>query len=238
MRKLAFLILIVLAIAIQFNSCKHEPTQPIYNGTDTTGNGHGNNNGSENNQTNDSICFNTQILPLIVNNCATSGCHDATSRVEGLNLTTYSAIRRMVNPTTMKGSLLSVAQSTGRNRMPPPPMAPMDTAAINLIKKWMTQGALNRICTDANGCDSSNVTYSSKIASIVNTNCKGCHQATNAGGGISLTSYAEVKSSVQNGTFMCTVHQNAGCSPMPKGGKLTACDIRKLEIWIANGYPQ
>lgn len=235
MRKYLILTLIVLSIALQFNSCKHEPAEPVYNGADTTGNSNGN--GNNNNHLNDSVCFNTQILPLIVNNCATTGCHDATSRVEGLNLTNYSAIRKMVNPTTMKGSLLSVAQSTGRNRMPPPPMAPMDTTAINLIKKWMTQGALNRVCTDA-GCDSSNVTYNSKIASIVNTNCKGCHQASNAGGGISLSSYSEVKSSIQTGTFMCTVHQNTGCSPMPKGGKLTACDIRILEIWIANGFPQ
>jgi hypothetical protein len=234
MKKTIIRLLTFLSTLLLLNSCKHKPDELVLNGTDTTATRNGNNNQTKN----DSVCFNTQILPLIINNCATTGCHDATSRVEGLNLTNYTAIRKMVNPITMKGSLLTVTQSTGRNRMPPAPMAPMDTTAINLIKKWMGQGALNRVCTDS-PCDSSNVTYRAKISTLIHTNCKGCHQSSNAGGGVNLENYNLVKTSIQSGKFMCTIYQNSGCSPMPKGGlKLSKCDIRLIEIWIENGFQE
>ena len=43
----------------------------------------------------DTVSFQYEILPLIVSNCATTGCHDALSRKKGLNLTNYSNIKNI-----------------------------------------------------------------------------------------------------------------------------------------------
>ncbi|MFY8021011.1 MAG: c-type cytochrome domain-containing protein [Bacteroidia bacterium] len=229
---LSFSFFLVLAF---YSSCKHEPTQ-IYTGnqTDTTGNNNGGNN--NNPPKSDSVCFNTQVLPLIMNNCAMSGCHDNITRAEGLNLTTYTGIRAIVTPYNTNSKLIREIKRTDSERMPPPPMAAMDTASINLLKKWISQGATNKICID--DCDTSSVKYSSHIAPLVNTYCKGCHQTSNAGGGIVLENLSQVQTQVQNGKFLCSIKWT-GCSNMPKGGsKFSNCNIRKFEIWQNSGFPQ
>ncbi|MFB0945535.1 MAG: hypothetical protein ACI9V1_000967 [Spirosomataceae bacterium] len=38
------------------------------------------------------VCFDTQILPMIVSNCAQSGCHDSKSKRDGYDLTAYDKI--------------------------------------------------------------------------------------------------------------------------------------------------
>lgn len=40
----------------------------------------------------DTVFYSTQIEPMILNNCATSGCHDATTAESGYNLTTHAAV--------------------------------------------------------------------------------------------------------------------------------------------------
>ena len=50
----------------------------------------------------DTVYFKQKILPLIVSNCAMSGCHDAISKRDGVILTDYTNIMREVkisNPT-------------------------------------------------------------------------------------------------------------------------------------------
>ncbi len=40
----------------------------------------------------DSVYFQTQVLPLLVANCARSGCHDNISRAKGIVLTDYPQV--------------------------------------------------------------------------------------------------------------------------------------------------
>jgi hypothetical protein len=234
MRKLAvFVFLITISLAF-YTSCKHEPTQ-IYigNPADTTGN---NNGGNNNPPKSDSVCFNTQVLPLIINNCAMSGCHDKITCEEGLDLTTYSGIRSIVTPYNLNSELLKEIQRTGSKRMPPPPRAALDTAAINLLRKWINQGATNKICID--DCDTSSVKYSTHIAPLINTYCKGCHQTSSQGGGIVLENSSQVQNQIVNGKLLCSIKWS-GCSNMPKSGsKFSNCNIRKFEIWQNTGFPQ
>ena len=102
------------------------------------------------------------------------------------------------------------------------------------FSKWIQQGALNNGCIDSN-CDTTNVTYSGAIQIIMQTNCTGCHSATNASGGIKLDTYADVKSTITSGRLYGSIIQSSGFKPMPPGSKLTDCSIKKIKTWIDKG---
>jgi mono/diheme cytochrome c family protein len=87
-------------------------------------------------------------------------------------------------------------------------------------------------------CDSLAATYSQKVLPILSAQCYSCHSGTAiAGAGIKLDSYNNVKLQVNNGRLLGAVAQNPGFSPMPKGGKLTACQIGQIRNWINAGAP-
>jgi mono/diheme cytochrome c family protein len=88
-------------------------------------------------------------------------------------------------------------------------------------------------------CDTATVTYSGTVATILNSNCNGCHGgAAAAGAGIKLDTYAAVSTYVTNGRLLNSMLHNGQASPMPKGGsKLDACTINKVSSWITKGAP-
>jgi len=89
-------------------------------------------------------------------------------------------------------------------------------------------------------CDTTNITYSSTVISILqNGACLSCHGGTaSAGGNIILDTYDGLKAYAQNGHLMGSLKQEAGFSAMPLGGnKLNSCDINKLTAWISAGFP-
>lgn len=87
-----------------------------------------------------------------------------------------------------------------------------------------------------NSCDTSHITYSICVTSILD-NCVQCHSGSaSSGGGIKLDSYPEVKKQVDNGKLMGSIKWSSGFSPMPKGSsKLSTDDITILEKWISRG---
>lgn len=87
------------------------------------------------------------------------------------------------------------------------------------------------------GCDTTAVTYSTTVASILQSNgCVSCHSGGAPSGGISLQTYASVKASAQSGRLYGAINHAAGFSPMPKGGnKMSACHIMKVKAWIDKG---
>ncbi|MES2380857.1 MAG: c-type cytochrome domain-containing protein [Bacteroidota bacterium] len=220
--------LIVFAVFL-LATCKHEATQIIIT-KDTTNN----NPPVTPTPTYDSVCFNTQILPLITSSCAQSGCHDPITEEEDLNLTTYSAISKLAKD----GDLIEYITHTKESkRMPPPPQPRMDTANISLIKKWIKEGRRNTICNTSN-CDTTNVAYGTHIVPLMNTYCKACHNTGNKEGNINLDNYSDVKSQTLSGNLICSI-TNTGCKFMPQGGAmLSTCNIRKIKIWAANNCPQ
>lgn len=222
--------LILLTVLIYFFSgCKHESTVPLSNlASDSTR--YKNIPCSK-----DTTYFFNDIGPLIITSCAMVGCHDG-NRGELRPLTTYNNIMRYVvagNPGF--SSLYTVLSRNGEHLMPPPPQAAFTTIQKSLISKWIQQGALNNGCTDMN-CDTTNVTYTNVVEVIMQTNCTGCHSATNASGGIKLDTYTDVKSTITSGRFYGSIIQSSGFKPMPPGGsKLTDCNIKKIKTWINNG---
>ncbi len=222
--KISYL-LIASLIVITFATCKHEPIVKIVG------------NGTLDDSTytipaNDSVCFNTQILPLIKASCAQTGCHDAITREEGLVLDSYNGIKSLGTGNLMKYINLNYGKV-----MPPLPQPRLDAASKALLNKWIAEGARNRICTPT-VCDTSNVKYTTHIAPIMNIYCKGCHNTTNAGGTVNLDNYNSTKTCTTTGKMICTITAS-GCAIMPKGGpSLSKCDIRKIQIWAATGCLQ
>lgn len=186
------------------------------------------------------IYFEQQVLPILISNCAKSGCHDNISHKEGVVLTTYSSVIntggiRPGNAGESKLYKLIVTSNQG-DRMPEPPANPLTQEQKNLIYKWIQQGAQNLICQ--NMCDSNIYTFSGSIKNIVSAKCQGCHSGTSAGGGIDLSTYAGVKSTATNGKLWGSINQLPGYAAMPKNGaKLSVCEISQFRKWINAGSP-
>ncbi len=92
--------------------------------------------------------------------------------------------------------------------------------------------------TAALSCDTTNVTYSNQIVSILNAQCNYCHgaAANSIGGGIYLNTYAALKPYINNGSFLNSILQNGKASAMPKNGaKMDNCSILKIQSWINKG---
>lgn len=183
----------------------------------------------------DSVYFVNQIMPLISSNCAMSGCHDAITHAEGLNLTTYAGIMRKVSAGNANNSdLYKVLNKSGSDRMPQPPRQALTTAQKALIQKWINQGAKNNNCTGS--CDTAVFTFSAAVKPILDNKCAGCHNPANLGGNIDLSTYASVRLVALNGKLNGSVSHQPGYSPMPKNAaKLSDCEIRQVQKWIAAG---
>jgi len=87
-------------------------------------------------------------------------------------------------------------------------------------------------------CDTSNVTYSSVIATIIQTNCNVCHSTAVASGGFITDNYSGLSALALNGKLGGAVNWDQGFSAMPKSSsKLSDCDLRKINKWINAGAP-
>lgn len=87
----------------------------------------------------------------------------------------------------------------------------------------------------AGNCDTANTTFT-KVNTILQANCVGCHSTNNQGGGYDLSNYAGVKTSANDGSLFATITWASGHSKMPKNAsKLDDCSINKVKAWIDRG---
>jgi len=182
------------------------------------------------NQQNDSVSFVSDVLPIFVSNCSTTGCHDAITRREGYNFSSYAGLlaRGIVPYNSGASRAFTAMNSTGENFMPPSPNPVVTTAEKVLILKWINEGAKNTNFT--NNCDTTKFTFTD-VNQIIQSSCVGCHSGVSAGGGIQLTNYAQVKVIADNGRLVAVVTQNT----MPKGAPLIDCKKKKIVKWVAAG---
>lgn len=234
-RKFLYGISLLLAGLFLLNACRHEILYPGGGGTGGTGGGTGSGTGSTNTCSPDSVYFVNDIMPLIASNCAMSGCHDAITHEDGVDLTSYTKIMKYVSPGNASGSKLykEIIRTDG-DRMPPPPMPPFTTAQKTLIQKWINQGAKNNSC--AGRCDTTVFTYSGAVKPLMDNKCVGCHNPANPGGNIDLSTYNGVKLVALNGKLYGSVAHQPGYSPMPQGAaKMPDCEIIQIQKWITAG---
>jgi mono/diheme cytochrome c family protein len=187
------------------------------------------------------VCFERDVQPIIVSNCTLSGCHNAIDREKGRDYSTYDGILRDVKEGDYKSSKLYevLVISGGDEAMPPKPYSRLSTDQIRIIASWIEEGATNDTCS-ASSCDTTGVmSYASRVKPILQNNCYGCHSGTaSSGGGIVLSDYNNLKTSVDNGTLLGSIEQLDGYSAMPKGGsKMSNCNIAIIRKWIAAGAP-
>jgi mono/diheme cytochrome c family protein len=184
------------------------------------------------------IYFQQQVLPILVSNCAMSGCHDDATHKEGVVLTSYSKVMTTggVRPGNAGNSDLYkvLVKTDPGDRMPQPPRNALTSQQIQIIYTWIQQGAQNLVCE--NMCDSSLFTFSGAIQPLIQNKCQGCHSSTSAQGGIDLSTYTLVKAKVADGKLWGSINHQTGFSAMPKNGaKLSDCEIRQFQKWIAAG---
>jgi hypothetical protein len=184
----------------------------------------------------DSVYFVNEVLPIINSNCAMSGCHDAATRADGVQLTSYSTIMKYIKAGNAADSKLYkvIIDTDPGDRMPPPPRSPLTAAQIAKIQKWINQGAKNNSC--GSSCDANVFTYSGAVKTMLDTKCVGCHSSTNPGGNINLSTYASVRTVALNGKLYGSIAHQTVFSPMPKNSaKLSDCEITQVQRWIAAG---
>jgi uncharacterized membrane protein len=227
-----FLILLTIILFLSIG-CKHEilnnnttPDATVVVGP-----------GGSSSQASDTICFNTDVLPLYVSYCASAGCHDVSSHREGVILTDYIHIMNGIRANNASGSRYYTIIG---NSMPPRGSSQMTTANINTIKKWIDQGALNTQCT--NVCDTTTFTYSGAIQTIIANNCGGCHGTSPGTANVYLGTYASAKAYITANTtlFLNAINwtSTSAAMNMPQSSKMVACKITQIQKWINNGYPQ
>lgn len=231
---------VMVLIFTLIGACKHEPvlltidedpndpTDPV----DTTG---------TNPQIDpcdpDTVYFENTILPLIISNCAKSGCHDAASHQDGVVLIDYFTIMSSgdIQPFDPSDSELYevITENDPDKRMPPPPASRLTNEQISLIATWINQGAQNNGCAE---CDTSDVTFTQNIKPIVDLKCKGCHSGATPTGGINLETHAGVYAVAISGQMLGAVrHQQGYPSMPPSGGMIPQCEIDQIQIWINEG---
>lgn len=229
MRNKSFIIIAIIAVLF---ACKHEIINPITDPGNGGGDGGGNNGGG-----NDSIaCFEGDVLPIFISNCAQSGCHDSRSHQDGYVLDSWeNIVRKGIKPGDADGSKIYQAMiATDEDRMPPPPNAPLTNDQTEMVKRWINEGAKNT--TNCTGCDTTNFSYAGAIAPILSLNCVGCHNTNNAGGGIDLSIYSGVQEVALNGRLVGSVTWASGFSKMPQGGnQLSDCNITQITKWVNDG---
>lgn len=244
------LLFVFLGLSLGLGSCKHDPVyldmdnMPVdttENPIDTTENPVDTTMGEPCDP--DLVYFNQEVLPILQSNCAFSGCHNAASAQDGVILDSYENVMATadVDPFDLDGSKIYrvLTDDDEDDRMPPPPTPRLESAQIQLISKWILQGAQDLECDpNAGGCDTDNVSYSQLVEPVLTTYCKGCHSGSAPSGGISLDSYSGVKIVADNGRLYGAIAWQNGFVAMPQGGnQLPQCTIDQIKSWIDAGAP-
>jgi hypothetical protein len=91
------------------------------------------------------ICFDAEILPIFLNSCAITSCHDGQGESD-LTFTTYADIRANVVPGKPNTSKVykAIIATFGENKMPPD--QPLSQNNRTLIRLWIEQGAEWTVC--------------------------------------------------------------------------------------------
>jgi hypothetical protein len=245
MKNLKALLLMLIFVSVLFiptESCKHEPSVfPIVKDTTKT-------NPIDTNKvippissldstgwrcSADTAYFQYDVLPVLVSSCATAGCHDAASRVDGYQLTDYAnAIKKGVSAGRATSSKIYTEIANGS--MPPVSSGiKMTQAQKDIVAKWINQGAKNLSCNPNFGiCDTTKVLYSTFIKPIIQNKCLGCH----TGGTNDVSTFAAVQKMALNGKLYGSIARLAGFRPMPEGSpQLPTCEVSKIQAWVKRG---
>ncbi|MEQ1623156.1 MAG: putative Ig domain-containing protein [Sediminibacterium sp.] len=188
---------------------------------------------------NGQVCFSSEVLPLFQSYCGQSGCHNSISKKSGVITDTYANIMKGISANKPNSSKYFKVITDGS--MPPNGSAKLSTVQIDIIKKWINEGAKNSTCAST-VCDSTQITYNNGLSQLFATNCNGCHGVAPGAGNVVLSDYASAKAAGINmkTNFLSAINFTATTASknMPPSGKMTNCQILQITKWINNGCPQ
>ena len=197
----------------------------------------------------DTVCFDTQVLPILQTSCGMMGCHDGSE--EGFDASNYQTIMQSVTPGDPRGSSLytSITNINGEQMMPPD--RPLTKEQRTIIQVWIAQGALEITCdTSSSGIGSSSgnnidaTCFVQDILPMVLSSCgtTGCHDAATHEEGYTLIDYNSImqKGIVPYNASESKIYQvvkDDGEDRMPPspGSPLTPDQIAALRRWINEG---
>ncbi len=182
------------------------------------------------------VCFQRDILPVLLSSCGTTGCHDSKTHKDGYTITNYASVMtNLVKAGSPNSSRLYTV--VANNNMPPSSYTKLTQATKDSIFNWIKNGAIDGVCTSS--CDTTGViTYQNQISAILTSNCVSCHSGTNAQKGVRLDSYASVKANMDNGSILSSVKGITTQMPPSPANKISSCQIRQLELWKSSGELQ
>ena len=239
------LTLIAFFATLIFFACKHEmipagttPATPI----PVNNPGGSGGTGGSGSSANDTVCFNSDVLPLYQSYCGSSGCHSGPNPAHGIDLSTYQSIMNGIRPNNTSASrYYTILSGGGDDNMPPRNSPQLSATQIAIIAKWINQGALNTTCTTTT-CDTTQYTYTNGVSAIFSTYCYGCHGVAPGTANIYLGDYASAKNvaATQKQQLLNAINYSSAVSAMnmPPAGKLSDCQILKITTWINKGMPQ
>lgn len=227
---LSLALLIVVSSFIWISSCTHDTKitdQPI-------------------------VCFEGEVLPVFLNSCAISGCHNGGGN-EAMSLINYTEIRRGVVPGNPNGSEIYnvITDTWGFNRMPP--KQPLSLENRMLIRVWIEQGAEQTVCPDltTNPDPPTTVPYvnprscfSRDILPVLVSRCATtlCHDAITHKSGYNFTNYTSSLSAVRAGNptsskLYQVIKLTSGEEKMPPVGspQLSTAEKDSISKWISYG---
>ena len=186
------------------------------------------------------VCFQSEVLPIFVTYCSTTGCHNAIDREEGYDLTNYDGIMRGVTPKSIIGSRVVTSMTgSGEEQMPPSGYPQPSPEQIATVKAWVKSGAANTSNCATASCDTAAaVTYSGDVAPLMQTYCNGCHGGGSPSAGLNFTDYTSVKNNAISGRIQGSMTADPNYKVMPPGGNLvSSCYVDKISKWVAAGAP-
>ena len=239
-------VLIGFIIIVGMNRCTHDPFEledMDSNPQDTTGVDPMDTMTMVNFCDPDTVYFFKDVLPILISNCAISGCHDPITAEDDVILNNYQNVIATgdIKAFDLDGSDLyeRITEDDSDKIMPPSPQTPLNENQIEIIAKWITQGAQNFSCDEmAMGCPTDSVSYSMDVQPILQNSCLGCHSGSSPSGNLDFNSFSVLQNVALNGRLFGAVSWTQGFSPMPQGGaQLSECSISLIEAWINIGAP-
>ncbi len=195
----------------------------------------------------DTVCFETEVLPLLQTSCGMTGCHGSGSEAEGFDVSNHQTILQAVNPGDPRSSKLYkvITDINGENMMPPDRALSLNQRTT--IQVWIAQGANETQCGGGNGGGgggTNGICFVQDILPMMVSSCgtTGCHDAVSHEEGYVLINYSTI---VQNGiqpynpndSKIYEVVTTSGEDRMPPSPRLplTSVQIAALRQWILDG---
>lgn len=152
----------------------------------------------------DTICYNTQVQPILTNSCGVVGCHNAGTASEGFVSTNYQSVMKFVEPGDPRNSKLYDVMTNLWAEHFMPPGNPLSKEERNIIQIWILQGALETECVDTvsgnipvipvTSYPEDTICFKQDILPIFLSSCAttDCHDVVTHEEGYVLTDYAHI----------------------------------------------